>query len=146
MDDDGIPTQRQALVTRGVLQKFLYDLDSARLAAAAPTGNSNCAPYYLEMQPGTRPSSELLRGIDDGLYLTENFIGFGQSNMLNGDFACNLGLGYRIEKGEIVGRVKNTMISGNLYELLDGTVELSSDLDFEGSLPSAVIEGVSVSA
>ena len=146
LDNDGIPTRRQALVEKGILQRFLYDLDSAGLAKTEPTGNCGCHPYYPVLETGTRTSAELLKNIKDGLYLTDNLIGFGQSNILNGDFSCNVGLGYRIRNGEIVGRVKNTMIAGNLFEILRQDVELSSDTDYEGSTPYAVVDGVSVSA
>lgn len=146
LDYDGIPTRRQVLVDKGVLQRFLYDLDSAGLAKAEPTGNNGCSPYCPMVTPGRRPSAELLAGMEDGLYLTSNLIGFGQSNIVNGDFSCNVGLGYRVQKGEIVGRVKDTMIAGNLYDILAGSVELSSDTNYDGSTPYAVIEGITASA
>jgi PmbA protein len=145
VDGDGVPTRRQTLFEDGVLQRFLYDLDTARLANTEPTGNAGCAPYNLMVRPGKRASAELLAGIDDGLFLRD-FIGFGQSNIMNGDISCNVGLGFRVKNGEIVGRVKDTMIAGNIYDLLAGNVELSSDLDYTGRLPHAVIEGLAVSS
>jgi PmbA protein len=145
VDYDGVPTRRQVLLDRGVLQRFLYDLDSAGLAQTEPTGNNGCSPYGPMVVPGRRPSAELLASLDDGLYLTPNLIGFGQSNIVNGDFSCNVGLGYRVQKGEIVGRVKDTMIAGNLYEILAGNVELSADTDYDGSTPYAVVEGITAS-
>jgi PmbA protein len=142
-DGDGIPTRNRTLIARGELQTYLYDLDSAGLAEAEPTGNDGCAPYRPFVHAGATPSEELLRQIDDGLYV-KDLIGYGQSNIINGDFSCNVGLGYRIEKGEIVGRVKNAMISGNLYELLGGHIQVSSDLDDSGCYPSVVAEGLAV--
>ena len=146
VDFDGIPTRRQTLLENGVLQCFLYDLDSAGLAKAAPTGNNFCTPYYPIVTRGTRSSGELLAAIDDGLYLTENLIGYGQSNIINGDFSCNVGLGYRIKHGKIIGRVKDVMIAGNLYNILRGNVELSADTSYDGSVPYAVVEGIIASA
>lgn len=144
-DNDGIPARRQDLFNRGVPERFLYDLDTAGLAGAAPTGNAGCAPYDVLVQPGERDSGALMADITDGLYI-HDLIGFGQSNILNGDFSANIGLGYRIENGELTGRVKNTMISGNLYDVLRGGVELSADTCYDGSCPYAVVEGVQVSA
>ena len=153
IDHDGIPTRKQTLVRDGVLQRFLYDLDSAGLAGAEPTGNNGCSPYHAVVSPGPRTSAELLASLEDGLYLTENLIGFGQSNILNGDFSCNVGVGYRVRNGEIVGRVKDTMLSGNLCDIMNGKVELSSDTHYDngdpryhGVYPHAVVEGVTVSA
>ena len=145
MDNDGIPTQKQTLFENGVLCKFLYDLDSAGLAGAQPTGNNGCSPYIQTVRPGERASKELLESIDNGIYILD-LIGFGQSNIMNGDISCNVGLGYRIENGEIVGRVKDTMISGNLYQLLAKNVVLSSDREYQDRFPHAVIEGLNVSS
>lgn len=143
MDADGIPSRRQTLFEKGVLRRFLYDLDTAGLAGVEPTGNNGCGAYCLVVQPGARPSSELLAGIEDGLYVN-SLIGYGQGNIINGDFSCNVALGYRVRNGEVAGRVKNTMIAGNIYELVRGDVEVSSDVDYQGRFPHVVIDGVSV--
>ena len=145
IDSNGIPTRRQTIFDKGVLQAFLYDLDSAGLAGAEPTGNNGCNPYFPVVLPGDLSSTELLSSVEDGLYVRE-LIGFGQSNIVNGDFSGNVGLGYRIKNGEIIGRIKNTMIAGNLYEVLGQNVLLSVDTEHTGRYPHVVIEGVSVSA
>ena len=144
-DGDGIPTERRVLVDKGVLQCFLYDLDTAGMADTQPTGNNGCSPWWAMLQPGSTPSAELLAGIDDGVFI-EDLIGFGQGNIANGDFSANVGLGYRIKDGEIVGRIKDTMVSGNLYELLKGDVQLSSDVGWNGRYPHMVFDGISVSS
>ena len=143
-DWDGLPSARQTLVEDGVLLRFLYDLDSAGLVGVAPTGNAACAPYKLKVLPGSAPSSELIRGIRDGLYVTGHLIGFGQGNLINGDFSVNLGLAYRIRGGEIQGRVKNVMLTGNVYELLSQSVVLSSDTGDDGAYPFALVPGATV--
>ena len=144
IDGDGIPTRRQTLFENGVLKRFLYDLDSAGLANAKPTGNSGSSPWNAYLLPGDSSSSDLIADIDDGI-LIRSLLGFGQSNIINGDFSCNVGLGYRIQKGKITGRVKNTMVAGNIYDLLGGDVTLSSDMNYTGRLPYAVCQNMSVS-
>lgn len=145
IDSAGIPTQPCQLVADGVIRMFLYDLDSAGLAGTAPTGHSGCSPNHPVVVPGTTPADDLLAGIEDGLYI-KSLLGFGQSNIANGDFSGNVALGYRIRNGQIVGRVKNTMISGNLFDLLKREVALSSDVDPVSLMPSAVLAGVRVAA
>ncbi|GAG50451.1 unnamed protein product, partial [marine sediment metagenome] len=54
IDGDGVPTRVTPLLTRGVLEGFLYDLDSAGLAGAEPTGNDGCMPWSLRVAPGRR--------------------------------------------------------------------------------------------
>ena len=144
IDNNGIPAKRQTIFENGRLKRFLYDLDSAGLAGTRPTGNNDCSPYSPVILAGSKPSSQLLKDIGDGLYVRD-LIGFGQSNIINGDFSGNVGLGYQIRNGEIAGRVKNTMISGNLYHVLKQNVLISSDTEHEGRYPHMVVEGVSVS-
>lgn len=144
-DDNGIPTTRLEIVRDGVLKGFLYDLDSAGMAGVPPTGHNGCSPHSLALAPGRRPRDELLRSIADGLYVKE-LIGFGQSNTINGDVSGNVALGFRVRNGEIVGRVKDTIIAGNVYDLLKEGVELSSEVDPVRRMPYAVISGLTVSA
>jgi PmbA protein len=145
IDDNGIPTRQQAIFREGVLERFLYDLDSAGLAGTEPTGNAYCDTYAPEVSPGTQPSGELLASITDGLYVKE-MVGYGQSNIMNGDFSANVGLGYRIKNGKVVGRVKDTMVAGNVYDIFKANVKLSADRDPMIRMPHAVLEGINVSA
>lgn len=145
MDDCGVPTRPFTIVDRGVLRAFMYDVDTAAMAGTKPTGHTGCGPVRMQMQPGTRTSAEMRRGLAEGL-IVKNLMGFGQSNLMNGDIAGNVALGYRVEKGETVGRVKNTMVAANLYDLLDGGFEASSDVDPLTGWPWILLEGVSVSS
>ena len=143
IDEDGIPTQVIPIINEGFLENFLYDLDSAGLAQAKPTGNDGCSPYSPKVLPGQKSSRDLLASIKDGLYI-KSIMGFTQGDIMNGDFSGNVALGFRIKDGEIVGRVKDTMVAGNVYELLKKNVELSSDYEPMRRLPFAVINGINV--
>lgn len=145
IDPEGVATRAQSLFENGVLRRFLYDLDTAGLAGTEATGNIQCQPYSPVVLAGDRSSDDLLASIEDGLYLVE-LLGFGQSNIINGDFSANVALGFRIRNGEITGRVKDTMISGNLYKIFGANLELSADLNHEGRFPYALVQGIKVSA
>jgi PmbA protein len=144
IDENGIPTRVNTVFKDGVLKMFLYDLDTAGLAGTEPTGNNGCSPYSLTVVPGSKKSDELLASLEDGLYV-KGLVGFGQSNIMNGDFSCNVNLGYRVKNGKLVGRVKDTMIAGNIYKMFESGVQLSSDIDPIQRAPFAVIPGVHVS-
>ena len=145
LDADGIPTRKFDIFREGVLKGFLYDLDSAGLAGAKPTGHNGCWPHALCVLPGSKSREEIQASIKDGIYV-KGLIGFGQSNMLNGDVSGNVGLGFRIQNGRITGRVKDTMLAGNVYELFRQNVELSCDVDPVNHAPYMKLAGVSISA
>jgi PmbA protein len=145
MDSCGVPTRVTPIVERGVLKSFLYDLDTAGLASVEPTGHDGCSPCSPSVLPGDKPHEQLLAEVSEGLVLKQ-LIGFGQGNLINGDFSANVGLGFRVSDGQMTGRVKNTMVAGSFYDLFSQNVLLSSDVDPVYRMPWAVIEGVSVSA
>ena len=78
------------------------------------------------MVGGDTAATEIFEGVKEGV-LVEQLLGAGQGNELGGDFRANLSLGFLIEKGEVIGRVKDTMISGNVYETLNNVEEISSE-------------------
>lgn len=145
IDGDGVPTQTQGLFEQGVLKAFLYDLDTAGMAGVKSTGNRGCSPYNVVIEKGSQDNDSLLAQVDDGIYI-KSLMGFGQGNIINGDFSCNLALGYRIQNGRIAGRVKDVMVSGNVYEILKRNVQLSSETNYPGFLPYAIVEGISISS
>ena len=78
-----------------------------------------------------------------GLFIKQ-LLGFGQGNLANGDFSANVALGFVIENGEIVGRLKNAMVAGNIFDLLMGDVRISSDVDAQLRQPYLLVPNVSV--
>src|SRR5260370_25732499 len=59
----------------------------------------------------------LLDGIADGL-VVDDLIGVGQGNVISGAFSHPVALAYRIQNGQITGRVKDAAVAGNVYALL----------------------------
>ena len=95
------------------------------------------------MDGGNTPFDKLVESMDYGL-IVDQFL--GNDADISGDFSLNVDLGYVVEKGEVIGRVKDTMISGNIYQLLERVKDLGNDNMWSGSCytPSMVIDGVSV--
>src|SRR3989304_4005482 len=71
--------------------------------------------------PGDATQEDLIADMREGL-VVDILMGASQGNVLGGEFSGNVLLGYRVEKGKIVGRVKDTMVSGNIYEVLKEVV------------------------
>ena len=102
----------------------------------------------IDMAGGGTPRKDLFDGIKEGL-VVEQLLGAGQGNELGGDFKANVALGYRIENGEIVGRVKDTMIAGNVYETLNSVEAVSAEPEWvfgSARLPAIRCRGVQVAA
>ena len=59
--------------------------------------------------------------------LVDELLGLGQGNPLSGAFSNPVGLAYVIEEGEIVGRVKDVTLAGNVYDVLKSVGSLSRE-------------------
>ena len=135
-DDEGLPAFAMPIVEEGVLKNFIADLRfAARLDIAPGRGRRagySTAPFPAagnwEMAGGELPLAEVLAKAEGGL-LVDSLLGMHGSNLANGDFSANVGLGFAIGPGgELEYRVKDAAIAGNFYQLLgDRLGELSSD-------------------
>jgi PmbA protein len=150
-DDEGTPTQPLLLIREGRLQHFYCDRATGRALGTNTTGNgfrpgmgSYPTPGLVNLliQPGKGSLFNLIRQLDEGL-IVDQLLGGGAG--LSGEFSVNVELGYRVRKGEIIGRVKDTMIAGNVYAVLKQVVALGDDGDWNGPCytPSLIVEGIS---
>lgn len=154
-DDEGVPAVRNTLVEKGTVMQFYYDLHTAALATTKSTGNGNRngglpapSPHALMIDPGTTSQADMIKRIKEGLII-EQLMGAEQGNILNGDFSGNVLLGYKIEDGEISGRVKDTMVHGNVYQLLREIAALGNDARWIAgyiNTPSIYCPAISVSS
>ncbi|MDY6918320.1 MAG: TldD/PmbA family protein [Chloroflexota bacterium] len=143
-DDEGVPSQKTPLIDKGVVGHFLYDLQTAARAGATSTASAHRgrrsmpAPSVtaLVFDEGDTSFKDMVSDLKEGL-VVEALIGAGQGNILGGDFSGNVLLGYRVENGEITGRVKDTMISGNIYDVLKGLVAVGDEARWVGGAVKA---------
>jgi PmbA protein len=106
------------------------------------------APTNLIFGAGATPLAEMLAGIDEGL-LVENVLGLGQGNIISGAFSNPLALGFKIEKGEIVGRVKDVSLAGNVYDVLKNVAAVSQETEWvytNLNLPNVLLSEMNVVA
>ncbi|GBD11380.1 Metalloprotease TldD [bacterium HR23] len=155
-DDEGVPSQRIPLIERGVLQGFLFDLQTASLAKARSSGSASRSVGTLPspsssvvvITEGDTPLADALGTLRQGL-IVEGVLGAGQGNVLAGDFQANVLLGFRVEGGQVVGRVKETMVSGNVYHALQRLIAVSRERRWVGGSllsPTLICAGVTVAA
>lgn len=151
-DDEGIVSQPLNLISNGRLEQFYCDRTIGRELGTTSTGNgfrpglgSYPTPSLINLiiEPGKALLSDLISQLDCGI-IVDQMLGGGAD--ISGDFSINIDLGYRVENGEIVGRIKDTMIAGNVYNVLKQVIALGGDLTWNGSCytPSMIVSGLSV--
>jgi len=167
IDDECVPSRATGLVERGVVGQFVYDLETAARAKTQSTGNGRRGVFG---KPQIRYTNVLFRGegvragigaqhgaplqmlggglvadIDDGL-IVDDLIGVGQGNVISGAFSHPVALAYRVQRGEVTGRVKDAAVAGNAYDLLKRIGGFGNDGRWLGARwsPSLLLEGVSV--
>ena len=169
LDDECVPSARTALVDRGIVRGFVYDLETAARAKSRSTGHGRRGVFgkpqirYTNLIVGDAPrptpdapgrgswdvgralGGGLIADIQDGL-IVDDLIGVGQGNVIGGGFSHPVGLAYRVQGGEITGRVKDAAVAGNVYDLLKRIAGFGSDGRWLGSRWSASLrlDGVSV--
>lgn len=148
-DGEGVPHRVTPIIKDGIMKNFLYDLDTAARAGVKSTGNGEgCNPTNIVINPGTTPYETMVKNTKQGL-LVHDVMGLGQGNPISGEFSINVVLGYKIENGEIVGRVKDTMLAGNVYNALKNIAAISTESEwvtgwFTGLFPYIQIGALSV--
>ena len=113
------------MIENGIAGQPLLDLQTAGQLGKLSTGAAgrglattpSPTSSVIDVAAGDTHFEDMIAGIKEGL-IVEELLGAGQGNELGGDFRANVSLGYRITNGEIVGRVKDTMVSGNVYSVL----------------------------
>jgi PmbA protein len=151
-DDEGVARKVTPVIEKGILRNFIYDLNTAGRAGVKPIRHgSSRSLTNLVIGPGKIPCETMIKNTSLGL-LVDSFL--GQWNPINGEFSVNVSLGYKIEKGKVVGRVKDVMLAGNAFEALKDITAISREQEwvsgpwafFAGLMPYVRVGRLSVTA
>jgi len=153
-DDEGVVCHRHNIIKNGVFEKRFNDLNYAAKLNERPTGHgirgsitSLPAPslHNLRMQHGHTSFDEMVQGMKRGVIL-ESMLGAHSGNLPNGDFSVGVSPGLYVENGKIIGRLKEGMVSGNIYKMLKKIDAVENTLHATGSnwMPSILVDNVHV--
>ncbi|MFA6433945.1 MAG: metallopeptidase TldD-related protein [Elusimicrobiales bacterium] len=161
VDDEGVACVDFPVVEKGVFKGFYYDLNYAAKMGVKPTGHGfRRMPLWgggdvvtLRPQPtlthlyfdkGAKTFIELLKEMGTGIVVF-GALGAHSGNIPNGDFSIGLAPGFYVENGNISGKAKSTMISGNIYDMMKRAVAAGCENDpaFANN-PPVLFEGVDV--
>ncbi len=138
---DGYLSENFDLIRGGVLTGFVASAYVANKAGCTRSPNTSSA--YV-MPAGDKTLEEMISGIENGL-LVSRFSGGEPAG--NGDFSGVAKNSFLIRDGKLAGAVSETMISGNLAEMLMNFEGASAERIADGStlLPYAAFSGITVS-
>ncbi len=149
-DAEGLPTQRRAIVEKGVLTGWTLDLATSRKLGMASTANAargtssppSPGTWNVALTQGTKSRDELARDMGTGLLVT-SMIG-STINATTGDYSRGA-TGFWVENGEITYPVNECTIAGNLRDmLLKMTPANDARAHLSRIVPSLLIEGMTL--
>ena len=151
-DYEGVAKERVPMVDAGVCRDVVYDSQTAARAGRASTGHGLPAPnpwgpfpLNAVMSAGTTPRDELIHGLDRGLLVTR----FHYTNVVHPKLAIITGMTrdgtFLVEKGEIVGPVRNLRFTQSYLDALAGVSAVSSSRKtIKGFLGAAVVPALRI--
>ena len=149
-DDELVATTDKYLVKRGVFVNYLNDIYSAEKLNEKPKGNNfslttgGIRPVNAIIKKGKDSLLDLVGEVDKGIYLVNT----GDApNMLTGDVSSMVSIGYYIENGEIKYPVKETLIGGNMLDMLKNIIKVGSNVKNINGVyaPPLLIDNVKIS-
>lgn len=124
-DAEGVATAAGAIVSAGVIQRYLLGSYSARKLGLQSTGNAG-GVHNLTVTANAGDLQSLIKNMGTGLLVTE-LMGQGV-NTLTGDYSRGAA-GFWVENGAIQYAVDELTIAGNLAQMLPAIEAIGSDVD-----------------
>ncbi|WP_406661178.1 TldD/PmbA family protein [Methanolobus sp. ZRKC3] len=122
-DDEGVHSQRTAVIENGMFRSYLYDSYTAGKDNVKSTGNGTRGSYFSTPSVGTRnfiidiPGTDIIADTNEGIYIN-TVIGAHTANGISGDFSVEARNAFTIKDGKIDKPIKSLMISGNIFDML----------------------------
>ncbi|NLY18330.1 MAG: TldD/PmbA family protein [Clostridiaceae bacterium] len=138
---DGYKSGNMELITDGVLRNFVLSNYGSRKTGFPRA--LNLSQNYC-VKPGNTSLNELIAGIDRGIVINRFSGGVPGTN---GDFSGVAKNSFLVENGRITDALSETMISGNLIDVLNNITGISSETICDGKsvLPWMLCDGVTIS-
>lgn len=139
--NDGYKVENMDIIKNGVLQTFLLSQYGSNKTGFSRSLNSGI--NYI-IAGGEKSLNEIIASVEKGL-LVNRFSGGAPS--ANGDFSGVAKNSFLIEKGKVTTAVSETMISGNLAQMLKSVTAISSEQASNGMtlVPWIAFDGITIS-
>ncbi|MBE7547874.1 TldD protein, part of proposed TldE/TldD proteolytic complex [Candidatus Kuenenia stuttgartiensis] len=138
-DSEGTPTQKTYLIKNGILANRLHSRETAAKMNEKPTGNARAISYGNEpivrmtntfMEPRNDTFEKMLSEVDDGIYAIGALGGQTNTEM----FTFSAEEAYIIRNGQLKERVRDVVLTGNVFETLMNIDAIGNDLEIYGGM------------
>lgn len=146
-DVEGTPTQCTSLISKGVFQDTLRDLQYGGKSGKPSTGNASrgfksspsISHSNLILSAGSTSHENLIRSMGNGILVTD-LMALHTANPITGQFSLGAS-GFIVENGTVKSPVKGFAVAGNLLDMLSRVDDVGNDLVFFGSVgaPSLLV-------
>ncbi len=135
-DDEGVAINKKDIVKKGVLETYLYTLETAAKDGVEPTGNgyrgagkASAGLGYIIVKPGRKSEEEMISSIKEGVYITDLEGLHAGMNARSGNFSLQ-SQGFMIRNGKIAEPLALITLSGNLVEMFNNIKDVGSNSKF----------------
>ncbi|SER61098.1 PmbA protein [Butyrivibrio fibrisolvens] len=138
---DGFISEDVTLIEKGVLKTHSLSLYAANKTGRPVVKNTG---WSLVVEPGEKKLSDMIRSVDKGLILG----GFsGGEPGANGEFSGVAKNSFYIENGEVKYALSETMVNGNLGDIVKNIRDISKEVVCDGGsvVPYIAVDGVVIS-
>ena len=152
-DREGVPHKPLPIVETGILRSFLYNtytagkdgVDSTGHASGGEDSSPRVGETNIIVEPGDSSFEDMLGEVDRGILITRFS---GNVNPVSGDFSGVVKGGHLIVSGEKVHPLKETLIAGDIFELLKNISSISKERQkiFSSLTPYIRAEDISVTS
>lgn len=130
-DDEGTLTSKKELLSKGVVNNFLYDNKSANEVSKKSTGNSyngriDIRNVYLEK--GSSSLEDLIKKMDKGIIVNDVMVSSGATNINTGVYTGEISSGFLVENGKVVSSINNVIFTTDLKEIFNNVLDISKDI------------------
>lgn len=138
-DSEGTPTQKTYLIKDGILTSRLHSRETAAMMNESTTGNARAINYAHEpivrmtstyMEPRSWTFEDMLANTDNGIYAIGSLGGQTNTEM----FTFSAEEAYQIRGGKLCEKVRDVVLTGNVFETLMNIDAIGNDLTLYGGL------------
>ncbi len=138
-DAEGTAGGKTYLIRDGVLASRLHSRQTAAMMNEKPTGNARCLSYSFApivrmsntcMEPREHSFEQLLDGVENGIYAVGSM--GGQTDMEMFTFSAEEG--YEIKNGKLGRKLRDVVLSGNVFHTLANIEMIGDDFRIYGGL------------